>query len=70
MSDSQPVQTGQLRITLVKSVIGRPDDQGRTVKSLGLRKLHHTVTRQDNPSIRGMVEKISHLVEVEAIAAE
>ncbi|MGI8406825.1 MAG: 50S ribosomal protein L30 [Thermomicrobiales bacterium] len=70
MSDSQPVATGQLRITLVKSVIGRPYDQERTVKSLGLRKLHHTVTRQDNPSIRGMVEKISHLVEVEAIAAE
>ncbi len=68
MSDSQPVESGQLRITLVKSVIGRPYDQGRTVKSLGLRKLHHTVTRQDNPSIRGMVEKISHLVE--AIAAE
>jgi large subunit ribosomal protein L30 len=57
-----------LRITLVRSTIGRPSDQGRTVRSLGLRRLHHTVVRPDNPSIRGMVTKIHHLVEVEEIA--
>lgn len=59
---------GMLRITLVRSTIGRPADQGRTVKSLGLRKLHRTVERPDNPSIRGMVNKIRHLVVVEEIA--
>lgn len=59
--------TGTLRITLVRSTIGRPADQGRTVKSLGLRRLHHTVERQDNPSIRGMVNKIRHLVVVEEV---
>ncbi|MBW3631697.1 MAG: 50S ribosomal protein L30 [Chloroflexi bacterium] len=59
--------TGTLRITLVRSTIGRPADQGRTIKSLGLRKLNSTVERPDNPSIRGMVNKISHLVKVEEV---
>jgi large subunit ribosomal protein L30 len=59
-----------LRITLVRSTIGRPADQGRTVASLGLRKLHATVERPDTPSIRGMVEKIRHLVRVEEVPAE
>ena len=62
--------TGILRITLVRSTIGRPVDQGRTVASLGLRRLHSTVERPDNPSIRGMVTKIRHLVKVEEIPAE
>ncbi|HWV36185.1 MAG TPA: 50S ribosomal protein L30 [Thermomicrobiales bacterium] len=70
MSESNQTGTGQLRITLVKSVIGRPYDQERTARSLGLRKLNHSVTRPDNASIRGMVQKISHLVKVEAVAAE
>jgi len=60
---------GVLRITLVRSTIGRPADQGRTVASLGLRKLNATVERPDNPSIRGMVTKIRHLVEVEELPA-
>jgi large subunit ribosomal protein L30 len=58
-----------LRITLVRSTIGRPADQGRTVASLGLRKLNATVERPNNPSIRGMVTKIRHLVEVEELPA-
>lgn len=61
---------GKLRITLKRSTIGRPKDQGLTVRSLGLRRLHQTVERPDNPSIRGMVTKIRHLVEVEAVAAD
>lgn len=60
---------GLLRITLVRSTIGRPADQGRTVASLGLRKMNSTVERPDNPSIRGMVAKINHLVRVEEIPA-
>jgi len=58
-----------LRITLVRSTIGRPADQGRTVASLGLRKLNATVERPNNRSIRGMVAKISHLVQVEELPA-
>jgi large subunit ribosomal protein L30 len=61
--------TGTLRITLVRSTIGRPADQARTVASLGLRKLHATVERPNNPSIRGMVTKIKHLVRVEEVPA-
>ena len=60
-------ESGILRITLVRSTIGRPADQGRTVASLGLRKLNATVERPDNPSIRGMVTKIRHLVKVEEL---
>jgi large subunit ribosomal protein L30 len=61
--------TGMLRITLVRSTIGRPADQGRTVAALGLRRLNATVERPDNPSIRGMVTKIRHLVRVEEVPA-
>jgi large subunit ribosomal protein L30 len=62
-------ETGTLRITLVRSTIGRPADQGRTVAALGIRRLNATVERPDNPSIRGMVTKIRHLVKVEELPA-
>jgi len=62
--------TGQLRITLVRSTIGRPSVQGRTVQALGLRKLNSVVVRPDNPSIRGMVNSISHLVNVEELTGD
>ena len=52
-----------LRITWKKSGIGKPEVQKRTVRALGLRKLNHTVEHNDTPQIRGMVNKVSHLVE-------
>ena len=54
----------KLEITLTRSVIGRPGDQRETVKALGLRKMHQTVEQQDNPAIRGMINKVAHLVTV------
>ena len=54
----------KLEITLTRSVIGRPEDQRETVKALGLRKLNQTVEHQDNAAIRGMINKVSHLVTV------
>ncbi|QED45962.1 50S ribosomal protein L30 [Cytobacillus dafuensis] len=57
----------KLEITLTRSVIGRPGDQRETVKALGLRKLHQTVEHQDNPAIRGMINKVAHLVTVKEI---
>jgi large subunit ribosomal protein L30 len=63
-------ETGQLRITLVRSTIGRPAVQGRTVQALGLRKLNSVVVRPDNPSIRGMVNSISHLLKVEELSGD
>lgn len=62
--------SGQLKITLVRSVIGRPHDQELTVRSLGLRRVNQSVVRPDQPAIRGMVHKIQHLVNVEVIAGE
>ncbi|KAA9018665.1 50S ribosomal protein L30 [Niallia endozanthoxylica] len=56
--------TNKLQITLTRSVIGRPQDQKETVKALGLRKLNQTVEQQDNPAIRGMINKVAHLVTV------
>ena len=70
MSDTQTTAAGQLRITLVRSTIGRPGDQERAVRSLGLRKVNQSVVRGDSPSIRGTVNKISHLVKVEEVAGE
>jgi large subunit ribosomal protein L30 len=70
MSENPNNEGGQLRVTLVKSTIGRPFDQERAVRSLGLRKLNSSVVVKDNPSIRGQVQKIHHLVKVETIAAE
>jgi large subunit ribosomal protein L30 len=57
----------KLQITLTRSVIGRSQDQRETVKALGLRKLNQTVEQQDNPAIRGMINKVSHLVTVKEI---
>ncbi|NRD77547.1 50S ribosomal protein L30 [Bacillus sp. BRMEA1] len=54
----------KLVITLTRSVIGRPEDQRETVKALGLRKLNQTVEHQDNAAIRGMINKVAHLVSV------
>jgi large subunit ribosomal protein L30 len=57
----------QLRITWKKSCIGRPQNQRRVIRSLGLRRLHHSVVHSDTPTIRGMVNKVAHLVSVETI---
>jgi large subunit ribosomal protein L30 len=57
-----------LKITLVRSPIGYTKRQKRTVEALGLRRLHQSVLKPDNPAIRGMVRKISHLVTVEEVA--
>jgi large subunit ribosomal protein L30 len=55
----------KLRITYTKSAIGYAHDQKATIRSLGLRKLHQTVEKDDTPAIRGMVYKVRHLVTVE-----
>lgn len=56
---------GTLKITLVKSPIGRPDKHRRVLRGLGLRKVNRSVELKDTPSIRGMINKVPHLVEVE-----
>ena len=54
-----------LKITLVKSTIGRKKDHIATVKALGLKKIRDCVEQNDTPQIRGMIKKVSHLVKVE-----
>ena len=55
----------KLRITQVRSKIGRNQKQKRTLEALGLRRINHTVIQNDNPQIRGMINKVSHVVYVE-----
>ncbi|MFQ6000400.1 MAG: 50S ribosomal protein L30 [Anaerolineae bacterium] len=60
----------RLRITWVKSSIGYSQRQKDTIRALGLKRLGDRVEREDSPSLRGMVQKVSHLVKVEEIEAE
>ena len=57
----------KLSVTWKVSGIGYKRDQRRTIEALGLRKLHQTVVHDDTPTIRGMVFKVRHLVEVEEV---
>jgi len=65
MSDEQQKK---LKITLKKSIIGYNIKQKLTVRTLGLRRIHHSVEHNDTPQIRGMINKVIHLVEVEEIS--
>ena len=56
---------GTLNITLVKSMIGRPQKHRRVLRGMGLTKLNKTVELKDTPSTRGMIEAVSHLVKTE-----
>ena len=56
----------KLKITQVKSGIGRSATQNKTLEGLGLRGPHKSVVLKDTPAIRGMIRKVSHLVEIEA----
>jgi large subunit ribosomal protein L30 len=60
--------TGQLKITLRRSRIGTTPRQRQVLRGLGLRRINSKVLREDTPSIRGMVNKVVHLVEVETVA--
>jgi large subunit ribosomal protein L30 len=69
VSDQEAPTTRTLRVKLVRSVIGRPKDQEATVRSLRLRRIHQTAEHPDTPSVRGMIFKVRHLVEVEEVSA-
>ena len=60
-------QTGEktLRVTWVRSDIGYTKDQKATVKALGLRRLHQTVEHKDTPALRGMLNKVIHMLKIE-----
>jgi len=56
---------GTLKITLVRSMIGRPEKHRKVLRGMGLTKMNKTVELQDTPAIRGMVNEVSHLVKAE-----
>ncbi|MDD2933626.1 MAG: 50S ribosomal protein L30 [Methylotenera sp.] len=58
-------EASTIKVTLVKSVIGRIEAHKATVKGLGLRRIRHTVELQDTPAIRGMINAVGYLVKVE-----
>jgi large subunit ribosomal protein L30 len=58
-----------LRVTWVKSSINYSERQKGTIRALGLRRLGHSVEHEDTPVIRGMINKVSHLVEVQEVEA-
>ncbi len=58
---------GRLRITQVRSAIGRVKEQKQMVRALGIKRLHQSVEHEDNPAIRGMIQKVKHLVKVEEV---
>jgi large subunit ribosomal protein L30 len=57
----------KLKVTQVRSGIGRPQDQRQTLKGLGLTKINRAVVLSDTHAIRGMIRKVSHLVKVEPV---
>lgn len=58
--------TSSIKVTLIKSTIGRIDAHRACVRGLGLRRLHHTVEVEDTPAVRGMINTVGYLLKVEA----
>lgn len=56
----------QVKVTLIKSVIGTKDSHRATIRGLGLRRLNHSRVLVDTPEVRGMINKVSYLLKVEA----
>ena len=57
----------KLKVTQTRSTIGRKKDQIATIEALGLRKISQSVVHEDGPAIRGMINKVKHMVTVEEI---
>ncbi len=60
MKKTEPTIT----VKWIRSVIGRPENQGKTIRGLGFKRLHQTLTLPDRPEIRGMILSVNHLVEI------
>jgi len=56
---------GMLKVTLIRSMIGRPEKHRRVLRGMGLTRINKTVELEDTPAIRGMIHKVSHLVTAE-----
>ncbi|MGQ9779022.1 MAG: 50S ribosomal protein L30 [Bacillota bacterium] len=67
MAGKKEAAAKKLQITWKRSAIGRAEDQKKTIAALGLHRLNQTVTHLDTPAIRGMVNKVRHLVEIKEV---
>ena len=65
MAQKEQTATGTLKVTLVRSLVGFDRKQRKVVTGLGLRRIRHTVELKDTPAMRGMIQKVRHLVTVE-----
>jgi large subunit ribosomal protein L30 len=59
--------TGKLKVTQIKSGVGRIKRQRQIIRALGIKRLHQSVEHPNTPQLRGMIEKVSHLVKVEEV---
>ena len=57
----------KIRITQVKSIIGRPERQKRTMLALGLKKMNQTIQHESTPQVLGMIKKVAHLLKIEEV---
>ena len=57
----------RLRVTQIRGMVGRPRGQKDTIRALGLKRIRHSVVKEDRPEIRGMISRVAHLVEVEEV---
>jgi large subunit ribosomal protein L30 len=60
-------KTTRLKVTQIRSAIGTKPNQRQTLRSLGLKRIHHSVVQDDRPEIRGMIATVPHLVTVEEV---
>lgn len=67
LSGEAEEMAGKIKVTLVKSGIGRPETQKRTLRGLGLTRLNRSVILDDTAEVRGMIRKVSHLLQVSAV---
>lgn len=65
MAAKKKIASNKIKVTLVKSTIGRLAAHKACVAGLGLRRMHHTVEVEDTPSVRGMINAVSYMVKVE-----
>ncbi len=54
----------KIKITQIRSIIDRPENQKRTMRALGLKRINQTVEKNDTPQIRGMLKKVKHLIKI------
>jgi large subunit ribosomal protein L30 len=61
---------GKIKVTMIRSGIGRPETQKRTLRGLGLTRMHRSVILEDSAEVRGMIRKVSHLLQVSPVEGE